>query len=853
MRLKYTGNITYADFLVISENEKTVLAEQLMGLNSEINADLLFIASVEKSGINAQTSVALSQGQVIENFSYSLDGSPCEEVLSNETCSIPKNVAQLYPKDIALVEMNIEAYIGVPILNDENKPIGILVGLYFSSKPDIHKLKIRFSAFASYFSALLQKSFLEKKAQLHLTLFDEIEELSNVGAWEYQIATNELFWSKQVYRIHGISTEAKVSIDDFSEHYQGPDGQRLNHLFEQAINEGVGYCEEVRFIDADNNRKWIRANAKVEKNQQNQVIRVFGTFEDISAEKSLLTSEQEKTNRLNSIINNLNDALVITDQDGIIVQVNPMAKHIFESGNEDMLGLPIVDLLTENNALEYASYLENYKESGTLNVGSMSKQMAAHRKNGDVLQIELSITQAFDNGKLQLINVIRDISERILAEDTIYNLAYTDSITGLKNKRWFEKEYGDLFKSASKQKAYVYAAIIDIDKLSQFNLQYGMKAGNEALKQIGQKLAKASTKSFQIYKKGVDSFLILSSHSAQDITAVAPLQSVIDATLLERDNFVVDIKGNQIAISASLGSAILNVTQHNLETFFDTLEFAIDSAKLMAPFGSYFADSEALKQYDRSKVIQSSLSHVSSEQGFRVALQPQYDANGGFDCSEALLRWQHLELGNISPVEFIRIAEQSDAIIKLGNWVLEEVCEILHGLQSRGVKTCIAVNISVKQIVFSDFAASLMAITKKWQVSPQQLVLELTETTLVSDMELVKSVMIDLNQKGFRFSIDDFGTGYSSLSYLKDLPIAELKIDKSFVDTIADTQHSSGHSIVDMIIGMANALDVRSVAEGVEYPEQFEYLKTKGCDVFQGYLFSKPLEVAQWTKLFDND
>ena len=163
-----------------------------------------------------------------------------------------------------------------------------------------------------------------------------------------------------------------------------------------------------------------------------------------------------------------------------------------------------------------------------------------------------------------------------------------------------------------------------------------------------------------------------------------------------------------------------------------------------------------------------------------------------------------------------------------------------------GKSTCIAVNISAKQIVASDFKEKLLASVQKWQVLPQHLIIELTETTLVSDIELVKETMVELNQMGFRFSIDDFGTGYSSLSYLKELPISELKIDKYFVDGIMDNEDSSSKTIVNMIIDMANALGVNSVAEGVEETAQFNYLKQRGCDLFQGYLFSKPIPIAQW-------
>lgn len=194
------------------------------------------------------------------------------------------------------------------------------------------------------------------------------------------------------------------------------------------------------------------------------------------------------------------------------------------------------------------------------------------------------------------------------------------------------------------------------------------------------------------------------------------------------------------------------------------------------------------------------------------------------------------------------IAEESETIIKIGDWVINNACKLLHEIDLHDKETRIAINISAKQIVAANFKQKLIANINKWQVSAHNLILELTETTLVSDIELVKTTMLELNEMGFRFSIDDFGTGYSSLSYLKALPIAELKIDKFFIDGITDTQDASSRTIVNMIIDMAKALGVNSVAEGVEEHAQYTYLKQRGCDLFQGYLFSKPLSVSQWLK-----
>ena len=822
------------------------LSAQLSALQQEIKADYLFIASVNQQKL-ATTQLVMLNGKVTANFSYSLEGSPCEQLLSQSACYITHDLQRHYPENKLLKKINAHAYIGASIFNDEGQLTGVLVGLYFNAHETLESYKSTLLSFANYTNIYLQKCFLENKSSSQQQLFNAVESMAKVGTWEYKVATEELYYSPEVYNIYGLETNAKLTPTQAIEYYAGEKEQsRIRQHFEHLQTQGLPYCEDFQFIDAKGHNKWVRTSGHPVFNSNNTLIAVYGAFEDVTFEYDLQTRVAEKSNRLEAILDNLNDAVITINQKGIIVHCNKTALAMFGYEHSEMLGLSINNLMPEPYASKHHSYMQNYEQTGEAKIIGVGRQLPARKNDGTVFQIELSLTKAVNGESIEYIGVVRDISEKLKAQDTIYNLAYSDPITGLKNKRWFERECRSLLQSASLNSSYIYAALLDMDKLSQFNFKYGIEAGNEALILTAKKLSKAVEGEYKLYKSGVDSFLIISTYPNRNLCDLELQQPIIDSKILALTNFSHKINDLEVVLSASLGSTIIDASKDSYDSLFNKLDYSLKQAKKLSPFGYYFADLDALKRYERTNKIRYLLINVDKSNELKLALQPQYINENTFHSSEALLRWHSQELGIISPAEFIPIAEESEAIIKIGDWVIDNVCKLLHQVGQVGKSTCIAVNISAKQIVASDFKEKLLASVQKWQVLPQHLIIELTETTLVSDIELVKETMVELNQMGFRFSIDDFGTGYSSLSYLKELPISELKIDKYFVDGIMDNEDSSSKTIVNMIIDMANALGVNSVAEGVEETLQFNYLKQRGCDLFQGYLFSKPLPVEQW-------
>ena len=236
---------------------------------------------------------------------------------------------------------------------------------------------------------------------------------------------------------------------------------------------------------------------------------------------------------------------------------------------------------------------------------------------------------------------------------------------------------------------------------------------------------------------------------------------------------------------------------------------------------------------------------VALEKNQLVAVvQSQFDADNQMAGAEMLIRWKHPEHGFISPAEFIPLAEQTGLIGPIGEWMLEQACQLIKQLQEQGMDCPISVNVSPKQFNHAGFTRKLLSMVASYRVLPEYLVLEVTESVFIGDISQTTHTMNTLTAVGFRFSMDDFGTGYSSLSYLKRLPLHELKIDRSFVINLPFDNNDV--AIVKMIISMAATLDLQVVAEGVETAEQAQFLRQQGCHSLQGYYFSRPMSPEEW-------
>lgn len=844
-----SANIQLSDALHFGDSLKT--------LYEATHADLIFVATVDPTSNTASTIYVLEDGVVSDNFQYSLANSPCSDVFSFGACIFPNAVQQIFPNDNTLVEFNIEGYLGEPLVTSEGETVGLLVALYKQEIDDPQLSGILFSTFASRLTAELLnmlRAFEVEKLNQELVkrneLLKEIGFISKTGGWEYQVSEQKISWTEETFHILELDpkTSEPAQIDLLS------NKKSLGHSFSQAVKFVLAnkqpYCEESLVKLHNGAEKWVLTTGAFKQDDNGNITQVYGAFEDITEYKHLIDKETDKANFLEGVLNSLQDAVVTVDRTGLILSANNAMVKIFGYEIHELVGNNVSMLMTEAVASIHDKYIKQFNNDAEARIIGLNRELLAKRKNGEQFYMELTLSNVVQRDDDIMIGIIRDLTERKLAERNLHLLAYYDSVTELPNLKSFESDVRNLMGRASIIQAEILTFIVDINRFSQINLAYGSKVGDDVLRIIACRLKQCINEQFKLYRGQNDTYIIkyllpitysdnLSDHTIEEIQ-----KSVKSA--ISRDMV---IRGTTQRLTGSIGVVRVSSGKTNYEKLIMLLEYAVKEIKRRGENSSLHLDEDSLRNFERKKLIQSSISSGLRNNEFHINLQPQFDEQNNIVNSELLLRWTHPTLGFVPPDEFITIAEQTDDIIQLSRWVLNQACALIQANLNNGIETRIAVNISGKHIIRPDFVSSILSTLKEYSVPPNLLVLELTETILVSDINYVRPKIEELSAIGIRFSIDDFGTGYSSLKYLRALPIHELKIDRFFVEEI---QTENGDTpIVNTIIEMAKALGLHTVAEGVETASQLSYLRAKGCTIYQGYYLAKPLPVDQWQAKID--
>ena len=450
--------------------------------------------------------------------------------------------------------------------------------------------------------------------------------------------------------------------------------------------------------------------------------------------------------------------------------------------------------------------------------------------------------------------LVTALGRRRLAEDRIRRLAYFDDITGLPNRAFFKERLSQTLETARRHAWALALLFLDLDNFKRINDTLGHSIGDLLLVEVAKRLlvslrtsdviaqGHANRDSEQLARLGGDEFTLMLSE-----LATAEDAGVVAARLLEVLSKPLTLAGHEITITASIGIAVYPNDGTDVETLLKSADMAM-----------YFAKRKGRNafQFYTEAMNSAALKRMTMENGLRRALeqseislnyQPQIDiATGRISGVEALARWHSAELGEISPADFIPLAEETGLILPIGDWVLRTACAQCKAWRDEGLALPrVAVNISVRQFAQDDFAAHVAAILAETGLDAAHLELEITESLLMKDGDAALAMLHELKQLGVQLAIDDFGTGYSSLSYLKQFPIDRLKIDRVFVQGVqSDAQD---RAIAMAVIALADSMDLKVTAEGVETAGQFAFLGDRCCGEAQGFYLSRPLPTAEVT------
>lgn len=428
--------------------------------------------------------------------------------------------------------------------------------------------------------------------------------------------------------------------------------------------------------------------------------------------------------------------------------------------------------------------------------------------------------------------------EQELAQETIQYQAHYDSLTGLPNRRLLIGRLKQEIARSVRHKHIGAVLFLDLDHFKTINDSLGHAVGDELLKQVADRVAERKRDEDTAARLGGDEFIILLSEVG-DIADEA-MDNVINLSekILHLFNTPFHINGHELNVTVSIGIALFPLKESSPDQLLQKSDVAMYEAKKAGRNTIRIFLPEMQKTVDNRRATEKGLHRALTDNELELYYQPQVDAGRNIIGLEALLRWNHPAKGVIAPEKFIEIAEKTGLIIQIGDWILSTACHHLSQLPGNSeLKMCI--NVSPRQFGESSFVDKVVKAIHETGVNPENLQLEITESMVLRDIETAIEKMHMLKSVGVGFSIDDFGTGYSSLAYLKRLPVNLLKIDKSFVLDIDNDEDNA--VIVETIIAMARHMQIDIVAEGVETEQALEYLKSRGCWKYQGYLFGRPM------------
>lgn len=533
---------------------------------------------------------------------------------------------------------------------------------------------------------------------------------------------------------------------------------------------------------------------------------------------------------------NASEGMMVMDANANILSINKSFTAITGFNQQEVFGtVPKALQVTEREAWRHLQL-----------DGQWRAELLNHRKNGEAYQERLTVNAVKNqqDETIYYVGVFADITEAKHSQNRLHELVNHDPLTGLPNRRLFNELLEHAIKRAEREHHQIALLFVDLDRFKAINDSLGHQVGDKLLYEVSKRIHHAMRDSDIVARLGGDEFLVMMDMIKHPQDAALIAQKIIYALQVE---FFID--GKEIFIGASVGISIFPKDGSDVDSLIKAADIAMYQVKNRGKNNHCFYSEDLSKNAVERFTIESQLRHALERNQFEMYYQPQISLlTGDIIGAEALIRWRHPDLGLVSPARFIPIAEETGLIVQIGEWVLRQAAlQAIQWINDGYTMQWISVNVSGVQIMRSNFYDTVYGILIETNCNPNILELEITESTVMQNTEFVIDTFNNIKQLGVRVAIDDFGTGYSSLSNLKRLPLDKIKIDQSFVRGLPDDLDDA--AITNTINAMACSLGFTVIAEGVETLAQATFLKNMGCLEAQGYLYSKPVTAAEFTKL----
>ncbi|MDB5894381.1 MAG: hypothetical protein JWQ88_1912, partial [Rhodoferax sp.] len=571
---------------------------------------------------------------------------------------------------------------------------------------------------------------------------------------------------------------------------------------------------------------------------------IFSTLQIFAARAAAELDRQESDARIRhqaSLLDKAQDAIIVRGIDHHVLYWNQSATRLYGWTADEVLGRSLVSLLYNDPARFEAA------NQAVLAHGEWHGEIAQRRKDGQALIVEARWTlvrDAFD-APHSIFAINTDITQRKATESEIHKLAFFDALTELPNRQLLTDRLGQALSLCTRNGRGGALLFIDLDNFKTLNDTLGHDRGDLLLRQVARRLAGCVRLMDTVARLGGDEFVVMLEDLGVEASEIGGRAKTIGDKILHALSEPYQLEGYEHQSTCSIGITRFHGQKESVGELLKQADIAMYQAKAAGRNTVRFFDPGLQAAVTARAALEADMRLALAQEEFFLHYQPQLDADGRCTGVEALVRWQHPIRGVVSPADFIPVAEETGLILELGRQVLQQACGLLATWAGspRTAPLMLAVNVSSRQFKHADFVQQVCDTLAHSGANPYRLKLELTESLLVDDMEMIIDKMMLLRGRGVSFALDDFGTGYSSLAYLRRLPLDQLKIDQSFVRDVLTDQNDA--VIARTIIGLGQSLGLNVMAEGVETAEQRDFLLKHGCLAYQGYYFSRPLPLPQ--------